>query len=87
MENSLVKGHAFLVANRPVLMDTLVDLSEVESGIRVEGKVYPVLTLHEETSLEKAFGSTRDIEYSNISGRFAGAGICDWAFVLVSNQT
>jgi hypothetical protein len=52
MEDPLVKGPAFLVANRPMLMDTLVDLPEVETGIGVERKIYPVLTLHEETSLK-----------------------------------
>jgi hypothetical protein len=79
MEESLEKFLVFLLAMRPVLVDSLLELPELEPGPRVKGEVDPVFSVYKDHPLEHGFGGTREVDNSNSCGGLLGTAECDRA--------
>lgn len=54
-----------LVPHHVMLVQSRLDFSEVKARVWVEGEVDPVLAINPQVADEEAFGSARQVEYSN----------------------
>lgn len=77
---SLVELHVFIVASRPMLVDTAIQRLEFEAGSWVECEVHPVLRLHEEAALEKVLSCSRYVAYTYNGCRFVRAAMRNRTF-------